>query len=405
MKDNRGFTIIELMVSIAIFSLMITGMTIALMQQQKHFKLTATAVDMDETGRSALDFISSEIRIAGARQGKTFALTFVNGGSQPGAPCAAVNTTDAGTVDSPPDCIAIITWDITRGMQGGVLPSVVSSVELIQSAPTLVLQLPNLWFPPAGQLLNGDSVTPPTPPTLLGFRSRANLCSPNSGVDCSGNIKDCSDCGAVLRVSTVNTGSQTAEIAGSVDRIIAQNFQNTAYASFSDFITNDFVRLIVGQFSEMSIVKATTFSVNSTTHELQIEQDLNGVIDYLAGGSNAPGIMDLQLVFNLQDSDGGITKVGVPTVAVDRRFSDFGADPSLVGRQKDISTVEIYLLVRSKIRPQKITTSGRVGVKTITQLGDRLTRMTDHASLGEGFIYRIYTTTVYLRNLATEQFG
>ena len=66
-----------------------------------------------------LDFISSEIRNAGARQGKNFSLQMVNGGSVLSADdrCTVDAATGlTGTVDSPPDCITITTWDIARGM-------------------------------------------------------------------------------------------------------------------------------------------------------------------------------------------------------------------------------------------------------------------------------------------------
>lgn len=91
---------IELMISVSILALIITGMTIALNQQQKQFRMTKEAVDVDQTARSALDFLASEIRNAGARQGKTFAIRFFNGGSGADNPCTE-NTADAGSADSP----------------------------------------------------------------------------------------------------------------------------------------------------------------------------------------------------------------------------------------------------------------------------------------------------------------
>ena len=73
-KNKNGFTMIELLVSTAILSLIIAGLTIALSQQQRQFNVTKETVDIDQTGRTLLDFIASEVRNAGSRQGKNFAL-------------------------------------------------------------------------------------------------------------------------------------------------------------------------------------------------------------------------------------------------------------------------------------------------------------------------------------------
>jgi hypothetical protein len=90
-------------------------------------------------------------------------------------------------------------------------------------------------------------------------------------------------------------------------------------------------------------------------------------------------------------------------------FSDFAADPSLLGRQKDIRSVEIYLLVRSRVRPPLIPGS-QIPVQTITGIGDVPQRTTSTTSdtfpaLKAGYIYKIFSTTVYLRNMAREDFG
>jgi hypothetical protein len=74
-----------------------------------------------------------------------------------------------------------------------------------------------------------------------------------------------------------------------------------------------------------------------------------------------------------------------------------------------VRTVEVYLIVRSKVKPQLIK-GGTVPVQTIPQVGDVLERQTDHESFGDnsdgvGFIYRTLSTTVYLRNMTREEFG
>ena len=73
---------IELMISVSILAIIIAGMTVALQQQQRQFKMTKETADMDQTGRAALDFLATEIRNAGSHQGKTFAVQFFNGESR-----------------------------------------------------------------------------------------------------------------------------------------------------------------------------------------------------------------------------------------------------------------------------------------------------------------------------------
>jgi hypothetical protein len=164
----------------------------------------------------------------------------------------------------------------------------------------------------------------------------------------------------------------------------------------------------------MTIVQSKAFRVNTANRQLEMSQtfDNNGQpsnFQPIAGGTDAPGIVDIQYVFNLQDPDGGITKVGVPLDAANRMYPDFQSDPSLAGREKDIRTVEIYLIARSKVIPQLIR-GGALPVQTIPQVGDVLERQTNHASFGAnssgvGFMYRTYSTTVYVRNMAREEFG
>src|ERR1700757_4193490 len=107
--NSRGFTMVELLVAAAIFSIVLTGLTIAFIQQQRQSNLTQEDIDLEQTARVALNYIASEIRNSTAREGKTFSIKFVNGGSIPTG-CGATNTTKPGTVNSPPDCLTIYTW-------------------------------------------------------------------------------------------------------------------------------------------------------------------------------------------------------------------------------------------------------------------------------------------------------
>ena len=140
--SSKGFTIIELLISAAIFSLIIAGMTLVFLQQQRGYNITQDIVDVDHTARAALDYIASEIRNAGSRQGKTFSIEFDNGGS----PDCDDNTDQDGTIDSPPDCLTVYTWDITKGRDGDDMPSVPGTVSVASEGPPLVLNLPTEWF-------------------------------------------------------------------------------------------------------------------------------------------------------------------------------------------------------------------------------------------------------------------
>ena len=73
--NDKGFTMIELLISVAIFALVIGGLTLALTQQQKQNNVTQEAVDLDQTARATLDYLSTEVRNAVSRQRKCFSLS------------------------------------------------------------------------------------------------------------------------------------------------------------------------------------------------------------------------------------------------------------------------------------------------------------------------------------------
>lgn len=415
---------VELLIATAIFAIILTGLTVAFIQQQKQSNFTQEDVDLDQTGRAALNYIASEIRNTSARQGKPFSIKFVNGGSL-STGCATTDTTKAGTVNSPPDCLTIYTWDITRGEDttkaanplAPRLPSTPGIGSVVSPGPPLVLQLPLDWFPSGGTPLiqNGD---------LLGFRSRINLCNPDSSVNCGTTPQFCAECAAILRVGTVNTTTMQATIADSTSSIIEENFP-ASFPSFSNFINGvsvngvnyGFIPSIASQTSEMTIVQAETFNVDTTLKQLEVAWNATGSPQPIAGGSDAPGIVDLQFVFNLQTPTGGITKVGVPLDRANCKFPDFATLKSTItsqsdpcySREQDIRTIEIYLLVRSRVKPL-LTEGLRIPVQTITGIGDVPQRTTSTTSdtfpsLGAGYIYRVFSTTVYIRNMAREDFG
>ncbi|MEW6145025.1 MAG: prepilin-type N-terminal cleavage/methylation domain-containing protein [Thermodesulfobacteriota bacterium] len=408
LTGSKGFTMIELMISVSILAIIITGMTIALQQQQRQFKMTKEAVDMDQTGRATLDYLATEIRNAGSRQGKTFAVQFVNGGSEGNNPCT-VDTDKDGSANSPPDCITLYTWDITRGQDGTDLPSVPGLIEVVQNDP-LQLRLPSQWFDEDTNNLIGEIAA--NPEILLGLRSRTALCNPDSTVNCNLEPEKCTECSVILRAS-VDGSTKTATI-DSLEDIKVHNLPVSTFGGFSDFINGTavngvdygFLPTFSSQTSEMTIVTSKTLMVDLADNELLLQRN-GGQVLPIAGGVNAPGIVDFQLVFNLQDSNGGITKVGVPLAANNGKYPDFTAT-ALNGREQDIRSVEIYIVVKSKIKPQKM--QGGEYTQTIPAIADVLQRTVASPSATtnepeEGYTYRILSTTVYMRNHSREEFG
>jgi hypothetical protein len=97
----------------------------------------------------------------------------------------------------------------------------------------------------------------------------------------------------------------------------------------------------------------------------------------------------------------------VPLAANNGKYPDFSAT-ALNGREQDIRSVEIYLVVKSKIKPQKM--QGGQYTQTIPAIADVLQRTVASPSTTtnepeEGYTYRILSTTVYMRNHAREEFG
>jgi len=409
MKNNKGFTMVELLVSVAMLALVFTGLVTVLIQQQRQFNLTSQGVDIDQTGRTALDFIATEIRNAGARQGKSVAFQFVNGGSEFDPLCS--DTTTQTDQDSPPDCLTLFTWDITDGLivdsTGTTFTSTAENVDATIVSSVLSIDVDS-WLD-SNLIESGD---------LIGFWSRGSLCNAVDPATCLNNPESCTECAAILKIESLNTVTRRATVSN-LSSILAQNFrlELTDFSDISDFTSNYLIPQISKLASEMTIVQAKTFSVRGDK-ALVMQENGAGSFEAIAGGEISgdqigAGIVDLQFVFNLQDSDGGITRVGMSDDEDERQFTDFtivSSDTSLSfngdmrGREKDTRTVEIYLVVRSRLKPQLIS-GKRIPVQTLDAMGDVTSRPTSHSSLGEGFIYKVFNTVVYLRNLGREEFG
>ncbi len=411
LSNNKGFTIVELLVSIVIFSIIFSALMLAFSQQQRQFTFTQEAVNVDQLGRNALDLIATEIRNAGARQAKNNSIRFINGGSPD---CNGVTDQD-GSILSSPDCIEIYTWDKTRGFSLNAddsedFPSVAADITVVTTGSPLRITIPQRWFDKT--LIQSDETN------LIGFWSRMVLCDPTGLITCSDNPVLCTECGAILKVDNI-INTNTLEF-NDINSIIAQNFKAKVedFADLDDFISNFFIPRISSLSSEMTIVKYRRFSVDTANLELLMATDPSTPVSSfaIAGGANSPGIVDMQFVFNLQDTDGSTTKIGVPNdlSSPPKAFTDF-TDPTLadssaqgsglnISRIKDTKTVQIYLVVRSRLKP-KLMSGSFPPPKNLPEIGDRLLIRTDDPTLGEGFIYKVFTTTVYMRNLSREDIG
>jgi len=427
LSNNKGFTIVELLVSIAVFSIIFTSLMVAFSQQQRQFIFTQEAVNVDQLGRNALDLIATEIRNAGARQAKSYSIRFINGGSPD---CDGVTDQD-GSKLSPPDCIEIYTWDKTNGFslvgpdKTEDFPSTAADITVVTTGSPLRILMPQKWQD--ALLLDASAIQSDDETYLIGFWSRLVLCDPTGLITCSDGPEQCAECGAILKVDDIintntlefnNDGSPTGAI--NINSVIEQNFKAKVedFADFPDFISNFFIPRISSLSSEMTIVKYRRFSVDTANMELLMATDPSTPVSSfpIAGGVNSPGIVDMQFVFNLQNTDGSTTKVGVPNVSSTPQieFADF-TDPTLadssaqgsgldISRIKDTKTVQIYLVVRSRLKP-KLMSGSFAPSKDLPVIGDRLLIRTDDSTLGEGFIYKIFTTTVFLRNLSREDIG
>ena len=466
---NEGFTLIELAIASFLLALAVGGMTLALQQQQRQFRFTNETVDIDQTARTVLDFIATEVRNAGARQGKNLSIQHFNGGSVEAAGNRCIEDIEpeiTGTKDSPPDCITITTWDISRGLENNpadpednetnIRPSKVEQPKppLLQGG-VVVIDLPEPWFDDSGEFIGGTINEDGD--ALLGFRSSATLCHPDQDINCLQNPERCTQCAMVFQ-ARIDESAKQATI-DSIDDIVSENLPVT-FNSVSELINgldpdptdNDptvygLIQSITLQAAEVSIVKTKTFRLNPVNRELQLSED-GGDFETIAGGQvntpgalESPGIVDLQFVFHLQDPDGNTSRVGMCiddtcNDANERVFDDFRENIVLVddyygtgasdgtedlrcclNREQDIRAVEIFLVVKSKSRPKGLSGNlVRQNIRQIADVGERISPKTVGQTVDdsgqsefnepeEGFVYRIFTTTVYMRNLSTENYG
>ncbi|MDH3587829.1 MAG: PilW family protein [Gammaproteobacteria bacterium] len=99
-KQNSGFSLVELMVALAISSVLLLGLTNIFLSTNQSRTLQTGLADVHETGRFAVDQMARHIRMTGTRT------TNWNFGPVPGALVAADGLSDSFTVsyEDPFDC-------------------------------------------------------------------------------------------------------------------------------------------------------------------------------------------------------------------------------------------------------------------------------------------------------------
>ncbi len=65
MKNNQGFTLVEMMISVAIFGIVMTGIYQTYDSQQKTYIVQEQVIDMQQNQRTALYFLGQDLRMAG----------------------------------------------------------------------------------------------------------------------------------------------------------------------------------------------------------------------------------------------------------------------------------------------------------------------------------------------------
>jgi len=86
MKNNRGFTLVEMMIAVAIFGIVMTGVYQTYDSQQKTYIKKDQVIDMQQNHRTAIYFLGQELRMAGydptgdANMGSSTATTITSPG-------------------------------------------------------------------------------------------------------------------------------------------------------------------------------------------------------------------------------------------------------------------------------------------------------------------------------------
>ncbi len=349
MNNNKGFSLLELLITVAITGILIIAITLLFSEQKKQSDYIIELSYIDSTGKSMLDFLASEIRNAGAATGPGGAIAFSDGGGN-GA-----------------DSITIYRRDIDDFLIGNIPPVLYPPSAMNLVPPLLTIDAPLL----SSQQENGDNI-------YLSLRSPQNLCGPS---DCNLNPNNCSECIAIYNATVIST------IPTRIDATITNT---VVISNFNANDPNEFNRKISNNVVEMGMVKKLEFQIQDRL--LGVEENDDGTFlpigGYNSGGEGTDvGVEDLQFVFHLDD--GSIVGTGTN---------------SIIGSEHKIRSVDIFLVLSSRWRvqgnkgpldPQEVPAIANVGRRIVDTSSSPPPR-----SLEMGYIYRVFRTSVYLRNFS-----
>jgi len=219
MNNNKGFSLLELLITVAITGILIIAITLLFSEQKKQSDYIIELSYIDSTGKSMLDFLASEIRNAGAATGPGGAIAFADGGGN-GA-----------------DSITIYRRDIDDFLIGSIPPVLYPPSAMNLVHPLLTINAPLL----SSQQNNGDDI-------YLSLRSPQNLCGL---ADCNLNPNDCSECIAVYKAAVITT------IPTRIDATIT----NTVISNFNAADENEFNQKIGNNVVEIGMVKKLEFQI------------------------------------------------------------------------------------------------------------------------------------------------
>lgn len=354
MNNDKGLTLIELLISTAIISILIVGISIMLLEQQRQFDYARETSDIESTGKDILSFISKEIRSA-----------------------EVIQFTDGDPSNFVPDKITIY-----RRNTDDLAPSAVyrSQLGLIKSSAVEwtsshleISGVPNEW----NSRLTQDE------PAWLGFRSGTKLCDGSATAtdnsNCVSQSHLCSRCSVILKADSYKKGAATF----TADSIEHTNIPGAGTNIDNTFATK-FFHNIVSAPMETSLMKSSSFQVNTANMELEMD-DSGSTYTPIAGGlGDDVGVVDLQFVFNVGDTAAG-TNIGNVT-----------GNPATLTKEQErqLRSVDVILVLRSQWRLQD-----RVPEPKILAIANVAQRDTSSSPpLDKGYIYKTFRNSVHLRN-------
>lgn len=356
MNNDKGLTLIELLISTAIISILIVGISIMLLEQQRQFDYARETSDIEATGKDILSFISKEIRSADV-----------------------IQFTDGDPSNFEPDKITIFrrNTDILAptAVYQTELGSIKSSAVQWTSSSLQVTGIPSAWN---DNLTQGKAA-------WIGFKSGTKLCDGSSGAtDNSGCVSQshlCSRCSVILKADTYDKGGATFT-ANSIEH---SNIPGSGSGTTIDntFATK-FFHNIVSSPMETSLMKSSSFQVDTANMELEMDDSGGSYVPIAGGLGDDVGVVDLQFVFNVGDTVAG-TDVGNTT----------GSPATLTKEQeRQLRSVDVILVLRSQWRLQDRAPDPKI--LAIANIAQRDTGTSP--PLETGYIYKTFRNSVHIRN-------